>query len=270
MAKIESAFFDIATLDTLAGRDTAVHRLDPRAKLVTTLVFVVTVASFDKYEISALLPFFLFPVAMIALADLPAGYLLKKLLLVSPFALFIGVLNPFLDRQTLVELGPLAISGGWVSFGSILLRFTLTVGAALILIATTSFPGVCMALEKLGTPRVFAVQLLLLYRNLFVLVDEGSRMVRARALRSFHGRGREMAVFGQMIGQLLLRTLERARRIHLAMLCRGFDGEIRLPRPLKIGRAEVLFTLGWSAAFILLRLYNLPRLVGGLLTELAR
>jgi cobalt/nickel transport system permease protein len=270
MAKIESAFFDIGTLDTLAGRDTPVHRLDPRAKLLTTLVFIVTVASFGKYELSGLLPFFLFPVAMVALGDLPAGYLLKKLLLVAPFAFFIGVFNPLLDREILLRIGPLALSGGWVSFASILLRFTLTVGAALILIATTSFPGVCMALEKLGAPRVFAVQLLLLHRYLFVLIDEGVRLVRARALRSFGRRGQGMRIFGHLAGQLLLRTLERAKRIHLAMLCRGFDGEIRMLRPARIGRPEVLFTLGWSAAFILLRLYNLPQILGGLLTELAR
>jgi len=270
MAKIESAFFDIGTLDTLAGRDTPVHRLDPRAKLLTTLVFIVTVASFGKYEISGLLPFFLFPVAMVALGDLPAGYLLKKILLVAPFAFFIGVLNPFLDREILLTLGPLAIPGGWVSFASILLRFTLTISAALILIATTSFPGVCMALEKLGAPRVFAVQLLFLYRYLFVLVDEGVRLTRARALRSFGRRGLGMRTFGHLSGQLLLRTLERAKRIHLAMLCRGFDGEIRMLIPARIGRAEIVFTLGWSAAFILLRLYNLPQLLGGLLTELAR
>jgi cobalt/nickel transport system permease protein len=270
MAKIESAFFDLGTLDTLAGRDTAVHRLDPRAKLLTTLVFITTVASFGKYEISGLLPFFLFPVTLIALGDLPAGYLAKKLLLVAPFALFIGVFNPLLDREILVALGPLAISGGWISFASILLRFTLTVGAALILIATTSFAGVCMALERLGAPKVFAVQLLLLYRYLFVLIDEGVRMVRARALRSFGRRGMGLTVFGHLAGQLLLRTLDRARRIHLAMLCRGFTGDIRMLRPSRIGPPEIVFTLGWSAAFVLMRFYNLPHLLGGLLTEFAR
>lgn len=270
MAKIESAFFDIGTLDTLAGRETPIHRLDPRAKLLTTLIFVVTVASFDRYEISGLLPFILFPVSLVALGDLPAGYLAKKLLLVAPFAFFIGVFNPLLDREVLITLGPIEISGGWISFASILLRFALTIGAALILIATTSFTGVCMALERLGAPRVFAVQLLLLYRYLFVLIDEGVRLVRARALRSFGRRGMGMTIFGHLAGQLLLRTLDRARRIHLAMLCRGFTGDIRMLRSNRIGPPEIIFTLGWSAAFVLMRFYNLPHLLGGLLTEFVR
>jgi cobalt/nickel transport system permease protein len=77
-----------------------------------------------------------------------------------------------------------------------------------------------------------------------------------------------MKIFGHLIGQLLLRTVDRAQRIHLAMLCRGFDGDIRLLRRSHIGRPEVIFTLGWSAAFIALRFFNLPHLLGTLLTEL--
>jgi cobalt/nickel transport system permease protein len=270
MAKIDSAFFDIGTLDTLSCRDSAIHRLDPRAKLVTTLVFILVVVSFDRYAISALLPLGLFPLSLILLADLPPGYLLKKLLLAAPFALCVGIFNPWFDRQVLLQFGPLAITGGWVSFASILLRFTLTVLAALVLIATTSFTGVCRALERLGAPNIFAQQLLFLYRYLFVLIDEAQRLVHARALRSFGGRGQGMKIFGHLIGQLLVRTLHRAERIHLAMLCRGFDGEFRQLRPARIGRREIVFTLGWSAAFIALRLYNLPQLLGRLLTEFAR
>ena len=270
MASIDSAFFDIGALDTLAQGDTPVHRLDPRAKVLTSLVFIVCVASFDKYALAALLPFCLYPLALVGSARLPLGFLLKKLLMVAPFAFFIGIFNPLFDHRVLLQLGPLAVTGGWISFLSILLRFTLTIGTALVLIATTSFPGVCMALEGLGAPRVFAVQLLLLYRYIFVLINETARMVRARALRSFKGRGLGMKIFGTMVGQLLLRTVDRAQRIHLAMLCRGFDGEIRLSRRLHIGRAEVLFTLGWSTLFLLFRLVNVPQLLGTWVTELLR
>ncbi len=270
MAGIDSAIFDIGALDTLAQADTPVHRLDPRAKVLTSLVFIITVASFDKYALAALLPFCLFPLALVGRARLPLGFLMKKLLMVAPLAVFIGLFNPLFDHRVLLQFGPLAITGGWISFLSILLRFTLTIGTALVLVATTSFPGICMALEGLGAPRVFAVQLLLLYRYLFVLITEASRMNRARALRAFQGRGLGLKTFGVMIGQLLLRTVDRAQRVHLAMLCRGFDGQIRSFRRLRIGRAEVLFTLGWSALFILLRLVNLPQKLGLWVTELLR
>lgn len=266
MAKIESAFFDLGTLDALAYQQSPIHSLDPRAKLVTTLVFIVTLVSHGKYEIAALLPYALFPLALIIVGDLPPGYLGKKLLLAAPFALCVGVFNPLFDQTIHGEVAGLAISGGWFSFASIMLRFACSVTAALVLIATTSFTGVCLALERLGAPRVFVLQLLFLYRYLFVLVDEGSRLVRARALRSFSGRGHGMRVFSHLIGQLLLRTLARAQRIHLAMLCRGFDGEIRMTRTLQIGLAEIAFTVGWCAFFVLLRFTNLPHLLGVLAT----
>lgn len=270
MADIDSAIFDISALDAMARGDSTLHRLDPRAKLVTCLVFLVCIASFHKYTVAALLPYLIFPLALAAGARLPFAFLVKRVLVVAPFAVLVGILNPLFDRQILLHLGPLAVTGGWVSFASILLRFVLTVGIALVLIATTGFPGVCLALEGIGAPRIFAVQLLLLYRYLFVLVHEASRMARARSLRSFQGRGQGIRVFGKLIGQLLLRTLERAQRIHRAMLCRGFNGEFHSLRRLEIGRKELVFTLAWSAFFILLRLVNLSELLGAWFMELFR
>jgi cobalt/nickel transport system permease protein len=239
-----------------------VHRLDPRAKVLTTLVFLVCVVSFGKYDVLPLLPFVLFPLAMAGEGDLPFGFLARKVLIVAPFALVIGMFNPVLDRTVVGQLGGLAVTGGWVSFASILLRFSLTTIAALVLIATTSFTGVCMAIEKLGAPDVFATQMLLLYRYIFVLGEEGMRLTRARALRSFDGRGMGLRVYAQMMGSLLLRTYDRAQRIYLAMLCRGFDGHVRVRARLHFTGRDAAFVLGWSAVFVLFRLYNVPLAVG--------
>lgn len=262
MTKIGSRFFDIGYMDTLAACDSPLHRLDPRAKLITTLIFMVTVISFDKYAFSALIPFFIFPVVQVSIGGLPAGYLLRKVLLVSPFAILIGIFNPLLDRDILVHIGALQISGGWLSFFSILTRALLTVTAAFILIAATGFTAVCTALARLGVPRPFVVQLMFLYRYLFVLTDEAARMIRAISLRSFQAGGMGFKTFVSVMGHLLLRTLDRAQRIHLAMFCRAFDGEIRLMRPLKIGNKELVYMLGWSSLFIVMRLYNVSRILG--------
>ncbi|GKT07705.1 cobalt ECF transporter T component CbiQ [Desulforhabdus sp. TSK] len=267
MPKIESSFLDISRLDALASQRTLIHGLDPRAKIVTTLIFIFIVVSFPKHEVTALVPFTLYPVVLIALANLPPGYLFQKVLLAAPFAFFVGIFNPLLDSEVLIHLGPVGISGGWVSFASIMLRFGLTVGAALVLVATTGMNGIGAGLEKLGAPNSFAVQLTFLYRYLFVLTDEAARMVRARSLRSFGIKGTEVKVFGYMIGHLLLRTMDRAQRIHQAMLCRGFTGELRLPVPLKFSWRDMGFLAGWSSLFILMRLVNIPQWMGLLVTE---
>lgn len=270
MGSIESSLLNIGYLETLSYQGTPLHRLDPRVKLLTTLVFVTTVVSFGKYEVTALIPFIIFPVVLIAVGNLPPAYLGRKILLAAPFAFFIGIFNPLLDRGVMVHLGPLGISGGWVSFASIMIRFTLTVSAALILIASTGLNGVCLALDKLGAPRGFVLQLMFLYRYIFVLTDEALRLVRARALRSFQNRGMGLRIFGSMVGQLLLRTLDRARRIHLAMLSRSFDGKIHLTRPLHLSLTDVAFLLGWSALFVLMRWINIPHQLGNTITELFR
>lgn len=266
MAKIESAFFDLSYLDALARRNTFIHRLDPRIKVAVAAIFIICVVSFDKYVISAMLPFALFLMLAAGLAEIPAGFLLKKLLIVSPFAVMVGIFNPLLDQQQMMQVGPVALSGGWLSFFSILLRFSLTVSAVLLLIASTGFNGVCMAMVKLGMPRIFAVQLLMLYRYIFVLIDEGVRMYQARALRTFKGRGMGMKTFSHLVGQLLLRTIDRAERIHLAMLCRGFDGTIRIRGTLMITRNDIFFLLASFSILILSRIYDLPLLFGRFVT----
>lgn len=254
-------------------QDTFLHRLDPRAKLVTTLGFILVVVSFDRYAVAPLLPLIFYPLALLVLGNLPFGSLARKILLVSPFAVLIGIFNPFLDTASLVFLttpfGQYTLSGGWISFLSILIRFVLTVSVALMLVATTGFTTLCAALDRLGVPRMFVVQLLFLYRYLFVLTEEGLRMTRARSLRSFGGRGMGPRVFGCMLGQLLLRSVDRARMIHRAMLCRGFDGEIRMVRTLTLRRADVFYTVSWLAFFGLARMVNLPLLLGELFLRIS-
>lgn len=266
MPSIEQGLYQLGQLDRLAYKDTAVHRLDPRAKVLTTLAFLVCVVSFGKYDVLPLLPFVLFPVVIAGQGDLPLASLLRKVLFVAPFAVCVGIFNPLLDRTIAAHIGGVAISGGWISFASILLRFSLTTVAALVLIATTGITGVCMAIERLGVPDVLATQILFLYRYIFVLGEEAMRMVRARALRSFGGRGMGMRVYSQMLGSLLLRTYDRAQRIYAAMLCRGFDGHVRVRARLRFAARDAAFVAGWCAAFVLFRLYNVPLLVGRIVT----
>ena len=264
MTSFDSAILDLGRLDSLSYEDTFIHRLDPRAKLLATIAFVVAVVSFPKYALTSLVPFFFFPILMVYMANLPFGFLFKKLLMVSPFALFIGIFNPFLDREVLIHLGPIGITGGWISFGSVMLRFILTVGAALILIATTSFPGICNALDRLKVPRLFVVQLMLLYRFVFVLTEEALRIIRARSMRSFGEKRPGLKVFVQMIGFLFLRTLGRAERVYLAMCNRGFDGEIRTIKKLRFTGRDAMFLSLSVFLFVVFRFYDVSEHLGTL------
>ena len=266
MASMDGTILDFKHLDRLAAGTTAIHRLDARAKVLATGGFIVTVVSFARYALTALFPFFLYPTVVLALGNLPAGYFVKKVVLFLPFALAVGMLNPLFDREVVVRLGSFDITGGWVSCASIVIRTILTVSAALLLVGVTGFPEICHALERLGVPQIFAVQLLFLYRYIFVLTEEGIRSSRARELRSFGRKGLGIRSFGPLAGHLLLRTRMRAERVHMAMRARGFTGEFHPRHPSRFGGRDLLFLLGWSMIFTILRLRNVSRLLGSLVT----
>lgn len=262
MPGIDSSFFDIGHLDSFACKDSPVHRVDSRVKVLTTIYFIIVVISFNKYDPAALAPLVIYPVAVMTIGNIPFSYIAKKLLIASPFVLSVAIFNPILDRAPAVWLGTFSISGGFISFTSIIAKYALTVSAGLALIACTGFDSICSALAKLGVPTAFTVQLLFLYRYIFVLGEEAARMARARNLRSFGNRGLGISVYSSMIGHLLLRTMDRAQRIHLAMLCRGFDGQIPQGASSKMRPSDLLFLTAWSGLFTLLRVYNFPLWLG--------
>jgi cobalt/nickel transport system permease protein len=106
--------------------------------------------------------------------------------------------------------------------------------------------------------------LLLLYRYAFVLGAEVARLATARRLRSA-GRRPSLHSYAPLLGQLLLRALQRAQRVHQAMLARGFDGTIRSLRQPHWQARDTVFVLGWCSAFAALRAFDLPQWLGGAL-----
>lgn len=259
---LDNAYFNLGYLDAQSYRDTVIHRLDPRAKLLATLSFIVTVVSFPKYEVAALLPFLLFPILLLSLSDIPVMFILKKVIFVSSFAVFIGIFNPLIDRQTAYSVFGFSVSGGWLSFFSIMLKFFLTVTSALLLIATTSFSGVCHALQKMGMPEIFISQLLFLYRYIFVLLEEAMKIVRARDMRSFGGKGLGIKPAINLFGTLFLRTIERAERVYQAMLSRGYAGRLHTSKTYCITIIDVLFVCLTIMFLYLFRTHDIVGIMG--------
>lgn len=258
----DKEYFSLGYIDRLSYQDTVVHRLDPRGKVIATIIFLLSVVSYPKYEVVSLFPFFVFPMLMMTLGDIPLSFVLKKVLIVSPFAVFIGIFNPFFEGKTAAYLFGLPVSAGWISFCSIIIKFMLTVSAALLLIATTSFPGVCHALRRLGVPAPFVSQLLFLYRYIFVLTEEAMRIVRARDMRSFGVRGTGIRVFIRLIGILFIRTVERAERIYHAMLSRGFHGEFPSMRQQIFTSADLFFVLSTAGLLVVFRFLPVTEIIG--------
>ncbi|AET66212.1 cobalt ABC transporter, permease protein CbiQ [Desulfosporosinus orientis DSM 765] len=265
MANIMNSLYNMRLLDDLAQQGTGIHKLHPLMKLLTTVIYLTVVVSFGRYEIGGLLPLLLFPIMIFTLAELPVKPILLRILIVSPFILGIGILNPLFDQQSII-IGGREISRGWITFISILLKSGLTVTAALLLIATTGMDRLAGALRMLKVPRLFVLQLLLTYRYISVLMEEVARTLRAYSLRAPEQKGVHKSAWGSLAGQLILRTFDRAQRIYEAMCLRGFDGEYHTGEVKGIRGWDWLYFISWVSFFLLARMYNIPMLLGSLIT----
>lgn len=255
---LEYVLCALDSLERTAHRGSPLHRIDARAKLVVTVVFLLTMLSVPPGRLSELMLYFLFPILTAAMGGMRYPQIFRRSLAVVPFVALIGVFNLFYDRRAVFALGPVIVTGGWISLLSIILRGMLSVQALLILIGSTGFYRLCRSMQRLGVPAVFTTQLLFVYRYVCVLLQEALDMSRARDARSFGRRSYPLRIWGTLVGQLLIRTFDRAERIGCAMLARGFTGRI----PAVYGsrqrweRRDTLFLVLWSAALVAARLFH--------------
>lgn len=229
-------------LDPYQPGDSPIHQLDARLKFVLTLAFILT---------SALTPVGAWPVYVLLLAlilaveilsELGVGFVLKRAALALPFALAALPVIFTLEGAPLftIPLGPWSLTvygAGLERFISIALKSWISVQAAIVLATSTPFPDLLMAMRAVKVPRLLVAIFGLMWRYLFVLADEALRLMRARASRSGQSdqeglkTGGSVAwrarVAGGMAGSLFIRAFERSDRIYMAMVSRGYDGEVR-------------------------------------------
>ncbi len=215
------------------------HRLDPRARILLGIGFILTAALLSPGAWGAYVLLFSLTLSAALACGLGIPWMLRRSLLALPVAV---VALPLLFTESGValahfELGfaSLAVTqAGLVRFISVVMKTWLSFQAALLLAALSPFNEILRALGALGVPRLLVA--------LMAMMCTAARLLQARAARSADPqeptgrRGGGLAwrarVVGGMSGTLLLRSFERAERIHAAMLARGFDGEIRgLPLP---------------------------------------
>lgn len=238
------------------------RRLDARALLSSTLLFVAVVLSFGRPSFAAMLPLALYPLLLASRAGLAWRSLGQATLAASPLVLMAGAFEPWLHPQPAWQLAGLSISAGWLVLASMVLRMALTVSATLALVAGCGLRELCAALRAFGVPPLFTDQLLFMHRYAFVLIDEGTRIATAWRLRAGGRRRLPLDTWGPLAGQWLLRSLERAQRVHQAMLARGWRGALPLPLQTRWRTADTRWLLGWALYFAVVRTVDLPHALG--------
>lgn len=248
----------LETTDTCRVSPTGI---DPRALLAVVLIYLVVMLSVPLFSLGMLILFAVYLIIAAPLNGTSYLALVRKSLYILPLVLCIGIFNPLYDRTPIAEVAGITITGGWVSFVSLTVRGLMAAQALLLLIESIGFCGMCHAMERIGVPDFMTVQLLFVYRYLGVLLNEALTMRRAREARGFGKKYLSLKDYGRMLGTLFLRTIDRAQRIHQAMLARGFQG--RMPRmhthSERWRMRDTLYLLGWAGVFLLLRIINLSQ-----------
>ena len=106
---------------------------------------------------------------------------------------------------------------------------------------------------------------LLIYRYVIVLLKEAERISQAYSLRAPAQKGIHYRAWGTLLGQLMLRSIDRAQTVYESMLLRGFDGSFHLSKKQKMDPGSAVYLAGWLGIVVLLRYVSVFKLAGSLL-----
>ena len=264
MNKLEIALRDLSEMDRLNSIDSPVHRMSPLAKFLITIAYIAVTVSFDKYQLSNMLVMILYPAFMFSLSGIPVRTCFYKLRIVLPLVMAVGLFNPFLDRVPVMRIGSFVVTAGMISMVTLMLKGVFSLTASFLLVATTPMDCICAALRKLHVPSMLVTLLLLTYRYAGVLTEEASVMTDAYLLRAPGQKGVHISAWGSFLGQLLLRSMDRADDLYASMKLRGFSGEFAYAKDVKLSASDTVLMVLCIGAFILFRLVNIAGLLGSL------
>ncbi|MFE0644272.1 cobalt ECF transporter T component CbiQ [Streptomyces sp. NPDC058877] len=216
-----------------------VHELPPHTKLAAVLGFVAVVVSTPREAVWAFALYAGLLAGVATKARVPAGFLLKRLLIEVPFVAF-ALLMPFVvPGETTTVLGvSLSVPGLWGAW-NVLAKGTLGVAASVLLAATTELRALILGLQRLKLPPMLVQIAAFMIRYGDVITDEMRRMSVARRSRGFEAKGvRHWGVLAKSAGALFIRSYERGERVHLAMVSRGYTGAMPVIDEVTATRAQ--------------------------------
>jgi len=225
-------------------RHSVVHSLPSHLKIIAVLFFVLVVVSTPITYWPAFVIFLALVVSAAIAGKIAIPTLAKRALIEIPF-IFFAVLMPFFGTGERFELGPLNLyRDGLLAGLSIVAKGTLGVLSAVILSTTTTAREILRGLERLRLPTIMVQIASFMLRYVNVISDEMERMKIARQSRGFDATGvKHWKVIATSAAALFIRSYERGERVHLAMLSRGFDGELPHTEVKSVGTRAWLIAL---------------------------
>ncbi len=246
--------------------DSFVHRLDPRVKLMATLVFVVTMFLFKSFVGYILIGAFIF--TAVKVSHVPVKYMMKGLKAIWVILAFTLVFNLFLtDGTPIVSFWKITITYEGVRFAIFMaLRlFLLVIGTSLMTLTTTPnqlTDGMEVGLrwmKKIHIPvHEIAMMMSIALRFIPILMEETDKIMKAQQARGadfeegkLHERVKALI---PIFIPLFVSAFRRANDLAMAMEARGYRGDQGRTRmkPLKYHRNDYLTYLGMILFIVLL------------------
>lgn len=263
MSKIDRAISQLQSIDNMAKEDRWVNRIHPSIKLFLTILYIALTVSFSKYNLTGLLGMMIYPLILFQVSELSFREALYRLRIVLQIVCIVGIANPFFDRAIVTQIGSLGISGGVLSMMTLMLKAVISVLASYLLIVTTPIEKICYALQQAHTPQILVTEVLLIYRYITVLLSEVRRVTQAYHLRAPGQKGIAFQAWGSLVGQILLRSMDRADRLYQSMCLRGFNGVFHMEKS-RVRGGDLCYLLIWTAVLLLLRLFPVLEWIGAL------
>ena len=228
-----------------------IHELDPRVKIIAFSLFSLVVAT--TYKFSILFTSLLYPLSFIIISRVNLKEVLKVLIIVNGFILFLWVFLPFTKAGVLwFSLGPLTVFKDGIEYATLItLKSNIIILSMITLIATSSVFSIVHALHHLHIPDKVVHLTFFTFRYIHVLYKEYKKLTNAMKLRGFNP-GTNIHTYksyAYLIGNLILRSFDRAEMVYKAMVCRGFRGTFPLLYHFKMGKKDKVF-LALSVTYI--------------------
>jgi cobalt/nickel transport system permease protein len=213
--------------DLLIPSDTPVHRLPPECKIAAVAAFVLVVVATPRTWFAAFAGYAALLLLVALEARVPLPTVARRTAIEAPFVAF-AVLLPFVASGERVEVLGVAVSEpGLLGAWNILAKGTLGVVASVLLVSTTDSRALLLGLQRLRLPRRLVEIAAFMLRYADVIAAEMGRMRVARAARCFQPRSvRQLRAVAHSAGALFIRCYERGERVYLAMLSRGYSGQL--------------------------------------------
>ena len=245
ISSFTQALESIVVTEDLCRAPGLLQGLDPRVKVITLVLFIILVGLAQSLPVLILI--FVFALLCVLLSKIPRFIFLKRLFIFIPIftaviaipALFITPGIPLLSLagKTIIT------EQGARTAGFLVMRVVDSLSLGLLLILTTPWTKLLTALRWMRLPSLIVAVLGMTYRYIFLLLHTTNAMFMARRSRIIGGlSGNENRRWlGRALVTTMLKSQYLSEEVYLAMLSRGYQGEVYILSDLTMRRRDYLW-----------------------------